>query len=48
MAFFDEEYSNVCRDWISNNRDFYSSKIDKAKTLEIGGLLHMYVHRRGF
>lgn len=42
MAFFDEEYSNVCRDWISNNRDFYNSKIDKAKTLEIGGLLHMY------
>lgn len=42
MAFFDEEYSNVCRDWITNNRDFYSSKIDKAKTLEIGGLLHMY------
>ena len=42
MAFFDEEYLNVCRDWINNNRDFYNSKIDKAKTLEIGGLLHMY------
>ena len=42
MAFFNEEYSNTRKKWISNNQDFYNSKIENAKTLEVGGLLHMY------
>ena len=42
MAFYNEEYSNTRKEWISNNQVFYNSKIENAKTLEIGGLLHMY------
>lgn len=42
MAFYNEEYSNTRKEWISNNQDFYNSKIENAKTLEVGGLLHMY------
>jgi len=42
MAFYNEEYSNTRKEWISNNQDFYNRKIDNAKTLEVGGLLHMY------
>lgn len=42
MAFYNEEYSNTRKEWISNNRIFYNSKIENAKTLEVGGLLHMY------
>ena len=42
MAFYNEEYSNTRKEWIRNNQEFYNSKIDKAKTLEVGGLLHMY------
>lgn len=42
MAFYNEEYSNTRKEWISNNQIFYNSKIENAKTLEVGGLLHMY------
>ena len=42
MAFYNEEYSNTRKEWISNNQVFYNSKIENAKTLEVGGLLHMY------
>ena len=42
MAFYNEEYSNTRKEWIRNNQDFYNSKIENAKTLEVGGLLHMY------
>ena len=43
MAFYNEEYSNICKEWISNNQVFYNNKIDVAKkTIKVGGLLHMY------
>lgn len=46
MAFYNEEYSNTRKEWISNNQVFYNSKIENAKTIEIGGLLHMYVRSK--
>ena len=42
MAFYNNDYSQACKQWIANNKDFYDHFRDTAKTLELDGLLHIY------